>query len=670
MMLPQEERIPVYTNNKNDNSKTESIKAEFCTKIIPEKAVGMDDYARRMFDSLAINNHGVFITGGKGVGKTALVKHFQYLMSNYKCPSSFYGGEIYEMDMFALSSQIKSLAEYEDRIMRMFSSIYNNTSKDKQMFLFIDNISTFISRNNINIMSAMYLENAIKLSGIHVICCCNMTDRKQLEGEYDLFRHFTEIRIKEASIDEAKEILNYKTDEICKKFNVTISKDIADRIVTLSDKYIKNEFLMPKKAMNVFEYVAAKHVNDMRMPGNDVSQKIESAVGLRETLNEMAKSLNTNSGSIKDIIGKYNELVETETLIRDNPVYITQGDLAITDNDVYTVISDLAGVPVAKLTENDTSKLKNMETTIEAKVIGQDETITKVCKTIKRNRLGLRKKNHTIGNFLFLGSTGVGKTFLAKKISEYMFGSEESMTRLDMSEYTDEISVNKLIGAPPGYVGYGEGGVLCNAIKNNPYSVILFDEIEKAHPTIYNTILQLMDEGRITDANGNKISATNNIVIMTSNIGVKEAQNASNVVGFSANKDVKDKKDSDNRKDIINKSMKKLFSPEFLNRIDGVCHFNDLTADNLSLIFDNEIKEVADSVSELGYILDISEDVKQWIVKKSETEKLGARPLIRFIQQDIVDEVTELIINEEVGDSKTIQVEYDKKNDKLKFGRK
>lgn len=669
-MLPQEERIPIYKNNGEEDRTTQGVKAEFCRKVLPEKAIGMDDYARRMFDSLAIGNHGVFITGGKGVGKTALVKHLQYLMANYKCPSPFYGGEIYEMDMFALSSQIKSLAEYEDRIMRMFSSIYNNSSKEKQMFLFIDNISTFISKNNINLMSAMYLENAVKLSGIPIICCCNLNDRKQLENEYDLFRHFTEIRVKETDIEKTKDILQYKTDEVCRRFNVTISKEITDRIVTLSDKYLKNEFLMPKKAMNVLEYVAAKHVNDMRMPGNDVSQKIEIATALRENINEMAKSLNRDSGDIRDIIKKYNELVETENLIRNNPIHITQEEFGITENDVYTVISDLAGVPVAKLTESDTSKLKNMESSIEAKVIGQDETIAKVCKTIKRNRLGLRKKNHTIGNFLFLGSTGVGKTFLAKKISEYMFGSEESMTRLDMSEYTDEISVNKLIGAPPGYVGYGEGGVLCNAIKNNPYSVILFDEIEKAHPAIYNTILQLMDEGRITDANGNKISATNNIVIMTSNIGVKEAQNAANLVGFSVNASETEKKNSEHRKDIINKSMKKLFSPEFLNRIDGVCHFNDLNTDNLSLIFDNEIKEVVDSVSELGYILDISKDVKNWIVEKSEKEKLGARPLIRFIQQDIVDEVTELIINEEVGESKTIQVKYDEKNDKLKFGRK
>jgi len=666
MNLPQEEQIPVY---EEDNRKRGggTLKAEFCNRLIGERAVNMDEYARRMFDSLGVKNHGVFITGGRGVGKTALVKHFQYLISNYRCPSIYYGGEVFEMDMYKLSSQIKSLAEYEERIMRMFASIGTNTTKDKPLFLFIDSVNLFVSKNNINLMTSLYLENAVK-AGIRVICCCNLNERKQLESEYDLFRHFTEIRIKEPSAEETKQILREKTEEICKRYNLSVSESITDRIVTLSDKYIKSDFLMPKKAINVFEYAAAKHNNDLCMPCDDVIGKIDSTVKLRAELNDMAKSLNKNGSDMNDLIRKYTELTDTESLIRNNNRTIGREDRVLTENDVFSAISDIAGVPVAKMTESDTSKLKNMEGEIESKVIGQDNTVAKVCKTIKRNRLGLRKKNHTIGNFLFLGSTGVGKTFLAKKISEYMFGSEEAMTRLDMSEYTDEISVNKLIGAPPGYVGYGEGGVLCNAIKNNPYSVILFDEIEKAHPTIYNTILQLMDEGRITDANGNRISATNNIVIMTSNIGVKEAQNAAKVVGFSASREVKEQKDSENRKDIIGKSMRRLFSPEFLNRIDGVCYFNDLNSDNLSLIFDNEIKEVAESVSELGYILDISQDVKDWIVKKSETEKLGARPLIRFIQQDIVDEVTELIINEEVGEDKTIAVRYDKENDKLTFG--
>lgn len=667
MELPQEERIPVYSTGEKQQKSSSPLKAEFCNKVIGEQAVNMDAYARRMFDALAIGRHGVFITGGKGVGKTALVKHFQYLIANYKCPNLFYGGEVFEMDMFALSSQIKSLAEYEDRIMRMFASISNNATKEHPLFLFIDSVNTFVAKNSINLMTSIYLENAVK-AGIPVICCCNLSERKQLESEYDLFRHFTEIQVKEPSLDETKEILRAKSEALCERYNITVNDTITDRIATLSDKYIKSNFLMPKKAISVFEYAAAKHNNDLRMPCDDVVGKIDNAAKLRAEVNDMAKSLNTKKTAMHDLINKYRELTDTEALIRNNTHKIGCESRVLSENDIYAAISDIAGVPVAKMTESDTSKLKNMENSIEAKVIGQNETVAKVCKTIKRNRLGLRKKNHTIGNFLFLGSTGVGKTFLAKKISEYMFGSEEAMTRLDMSEYTDEISVNKLIGAPPGYVGYGEGGVLCNAIKNNPYSVILFDEIEKAHPTIYNTILQLMDEGRITDANGNRISATNNIVIMTSNIGVKEAQNASNVVGFSANKDVKDKKDSDNRKDIIGKSMRRLFSPEFLNRIDGVCYFNDLNGDNLSIIFDNEIKEVVDSVSELGYKLDITPEVKDWIVKKSETEKLGARPLIRFIQQDIVDEVTELIINEQVGDDKTIFVRYDKENDKLTFG--
>jgi len=654
-MLPEKKTVNVYKNNNNIG-----INIEYCTPLKSEQALFMDKYAERVFDALTTKNHGVLITGGRGVGKTTLVKYVQYLISNYKCPKSFFGAKIYEMSQLALGYCIKSIAEYEERINEMFGNIIDSSNSGHNVILFIDSINSFVSDNNINAMTSMHLEHAIKCN-IPIICCCGTNEKKSIDSKYDLFRHFTEIKIKEPVIDDVKTIVKEKSEELAKTYHTVVTPDMTDKVVMLSDKYVKNGFCMPKKAISILENTIVRHANSIRTSDSSLSKKIDKINVLKKE-HETSLANAKNGGDLNNLLDKIKELQNLETFVNEHANTITQEDLVLTDDDIYTVISDVAGVPVAKLTESDTSKLKNMIPALSAKVIGQDETISKVCKTVKRNRLGLRKKNHTIGNFIFIGSTGVGKTFLAKKLAEYMFGSEESLIRLDMSEYTDEISVNKLIGAPPGYVGYGEGGVLCNAIKNNPYSVVLFDEIEKAHPAIFNTILQLMDEGRITDSNGNHISATNTIVILTSNIGVKEAANAGNMIGFSGNSSDTEKRNSDNRKSIIEKSMKRLFSPEFLNRIDSICYFNDLTKENMNHIFDNEMVEVYDSIKELGFKLKLNKNVKEYIVEKSEKEKMGARALIRNIQQDIVDEITEIIINEEDTDKKNITVSMNKDN--------
>ena len=654
-MLPEKKTVNVYKNNNNIG-----INIEYCTPLKSEQALFMDKYAERVFDALTTKNHGVLITGGRGVGKTTLVKYVQYLISNYKCPKPFFGAKIYEMSQLALGYCIKSIAEYEERINEMFGNIIDSSNSGQNVILFIDSINSFVSDNNINAMTSMHLEHAIKRS-IPIICCCGTNEKKSIDSKYDLFRHFTEIKIKEPVIDDVKTIVKEKSEELAKTYHTVVTPDMTDKVVMLSDKYVKNGFCMPKKAISILENTIVRHANNIRTSDSSLSKKIDKISVLKKE-HETCLANTKDGGDLNDLLDKIKELQNLETFVNEHANTITQEDLALTDDDIYTVISDVAGVPVAKLTESDTSKLKNMIPALSAKVIGQDETISKVCKTVKRNRLGLRKKNHTIGNFIFIGSTGVGKTFFAKKLAEYMFGSEESLIRLDMSEYADEISVNKLIGAPPGYVGYGEGGVLCNAIKNNPYSVVLLDEIEKAHPAIFNTILQLMDEGRITDSNGNHISATNTIVILTSNIGVKEAANAGNMIGFSGNSIDSEKRNSDNRKSIIEKSMKRLFSPEFLNRIDNICYFNDLTKENMNHIFDNEMVEVYDSIKELGFKLKLNKNVKEHIVEKSEKEKMGARALIRNIQQDIVDEITETIINEEDTDKKNITVSMNKDN--------
>lgn len=655
--MPEGEPVKIYGDTKAENPCLKSVEGS--------ESLFFEDSARRVFDALAIPNNSVIITGGNGVGKTSLARHIQYLMNAYKCPSTFFGCTMKELVQLRLSDGIKSVSEYEERLNGVFEYIMDDPSK---RLLYIDNLAALINDNVVNILIWQHMERAVNF-GVRIVCCCNNSELKGIEGKYDLLRHFTRIHLKAQSIDNTKAILKRKLPEMNLLFKTVMDEQTSDKIVALSDKYVKNGFQMPKKALLVMEHVYARYCNRLRMPDMNVVKKTEL---LEAKKAELANELSSDSnGSLSDTmlrIMKLNEdISNTQKSITDMAVACRDiSDNVVTDDDVFSAISDMAGVPVAKLTESDVTRMKNMEGEISGKVIGQDEAVSMVCKTVKRNRLGLRKKNHTVGNFIFLGSTGVGKTFLAKKLSEYLFGSDESMVRLDMSEYSDEISVNKLIGAPPGYVGYGEGGVLCNAIKNNPYSVILFDEIEKAHPSIFNTILQLLDEGYITDANGVKISAVNTIIILTSNAGVKEAKNASASIGFAAKKEEVDKRNEENRKRIIESTVNKIFTPEFLNRIDCICYFNELGETELDKIFNNEIEEVRESLSDLGYSLSISGDAKSYIVKKSAEEKMGARALIRAIQHDISDEITDLIINECGGRNK-VSVTMDKKNNKLKF---
>ena len=655
--MPESEPVKIYGDSNKENPCLKKVEAA--------ESMFFEDYARRVFDALAIPNNNVIVTGGNGVGKTSLVKHIQHLFDTYNCPSQFFSCEIMELFQLKLSDGIKSVTDYEERLNSVFGYIMDAPEK---RILYIDNIAALINDNIVNIMIWQHIERAIKY-GVRVICCCNNNDMKGIENKYDLLRHFTRINVKPQSADNTKAILRKRLPEYNLMFRTVMDEQTADKIVMLSDKYVKNGFQMPKKCILVMEHIYARYSNRKHMPDHSVIKKTKS---LGEKQSEIDKLANDGQISLTDKLArmlKLNEDVSNLKCYIDEAVTVSDASDTpniVTDDDVYLAISDMAGVPVAKLTESDMTRMKNMEGDISKKVIGQDDAVSMVCKTVKRNRLGLRKKNHTVGNFIFLGSTGVGKTFLAKKLSEYLFGSEDSMIRLDMSEYSDEISVNKLIGAPPGYVGYGEGGVLCNAIKNNPYSVILFDEIEKAHPSIFNTILQLLDEGYITDANGVKISAVNTIIILTSNAGVKEAKNASGVIGFASAKTDMDKKNEENRKKIIESTVNRIFSPEFLNRIDCICYFNELGENELEKIFSNEIEEVRESLKDLGFSLSISGDAKSYIVKKSADEKMGARALIRAIQHDISDEITDLIIN--CGEDKNkVSITMDKKNNKLKF---
>ena len=632
-MLPEKKTVNVYKNNNNIG-----INIEYCTPLKSEQALFMDKYAERVFDALTTKKHGVLITGGRGVGKTTLVKYVQYLISNYKCPKSFFGAKIYEMSQLALGYCIKSIAEYEERINEMFGNIIDSSNSGHNVILFIDSINSFVSDNNINAMTSMHLEHAIKRS-IPIICCCGTNEKKSIDSKYDLFRHFTEIKIKEPVIDDVKTIVKEKSEELAKTYHTVVTPDMTDKVVMLSDKYVKNGFCMPKKAISILENTIVRHANNIRTSDSSLSKKIDKISVLKKE-HETCLANTKDGGDLNDLLDKIKELQNLETFVNEHTNTITQEDLALTDDDIYTVISDVAGVPVAKLTESDTSKLKNMIPALSAKVIGQDETISKVCKTVKRNRLGLRKKNHTIGNFIFIGSTGVGKTFFAKKLAEYMFGSEESLIRLDMSEYADEISVNKLIGAPPGYVGYGEGGVLCNAIKNNPYSVVLFDEIEKAHKDVFNILLQILDDGRITDGQGRTVDFKNTIIIMTSNLGSEY---------------ILEKKENAN--ELVMNDLQMTFKPEFINRIDEIIIFHSLSKEVVTHILDKIIHEIEVRLHDKRIKISLTEEAKNLIIDSAYDENFGARPIKRFVQRNIESLIANAILQDKIQYNSTITID-------------
>lgn len=657
-MLQKENPVELYDNavaSTNGKENKESFVNVYSTKVIPKECVGFNEYTEQVFDSLLKRNGSTLITGQRGVGKSALVQHVQYLINEKNCSSKFYGVEFRKVDLLHLSQNIKSLAEYEERMDGLFRGMMSKGN----VVAYIDNLYQFTVDNHVNVTTSLFVENYIK-KGLTFIACCSDEDLKGMDSKYLLLRHFTEVKIKEPSSEETVKILMANKDAFFEKYRVDISDDICEKVSALSEKYIKSSlFKMPKKAVNALEHIAAHHINKFYGVDDKTKKKLDKLAELNKEIDEILVSDSPNYGRLIELEGMCDELNQSISL--DKKVALPT---KIEDGCVYDVISNLAKVPVAKLTESDNERLKNMESSLKSIVIGQDETIAKICKTIKRNRLGLRKNNHTIGNFMFVGPTGVGKTMLAKELTKYMFGNYESIIRLDMSEYIDEISVNKLIGAPPGYVGYGDGGVLCNAIKKNPYSVVLFDEIEKAHPSVFNTLLQLLDEGHITDSNGNKISAMNCVIIMTSNIGVKEASN-SRLVGFSTNQEDEENKKTENTRNIIDKTIKRDFSPEFINRLDSICYFNDLKRETINKIFDNEIKEVCNDLKKIGHTINVTPSAKKYIVEKSEKEHMGARPLIRIIQQEIVDEITDMIIN---GDKReNISVSYDKKNNKIKL---
>jgi ATP-dependent Clp protease ATP-binding subunit ClpC len=456
------------------------------------------------------------------------------------------------------------------------------------------------------------------------------------DGFPSLLDYFTVIKLRDLTVEETSEIILDQKSSFEDKFKLKLPEGFEDTISTNADRYIKDK-AMPGKAENLLDEVCSYIFNKYN-DDSDVKNILDEISNKKLELSEFIDSNDYNYA-----VALSEEIVELEQRVEEHKY--KRKKTKVTNTDLLEAIGSILGVRMSKLDKDQTQFLKEMPIVIKESVIGQNETVDRVVKNIRRNRLGLRKSKHSAGNFIFIGSTGVGKTHLAKQLAKYLYGSEDEMLRFDMSEYQSEIDVAKLLGSAPGYVGFKESGLLVKGLDKKPESVILFDEIEKAHPRIYDVLLQLLDEGFITGSDGKKRDATKCLIIFTSNIGVKSAKEMSSPFGFTTDVDkAKDQK----KEGIIRKALNKRFSPEFLNRLDGICYFNSLDKETLTKILYKELEEMNVNIKSItGKEVRITKNVEEWLLDKVESEDNGARPIIRMLQQEIEEEIADLYIEED-----------------------
>jgi len=613
--------------------------------------IGREKEVRRISQILSRKKkNNVVIVGDAGVGKTALVEKLALLIVKGECPSNLLDKRIVCLDLTSLVAGTKYRGQFEERIKGILIELQDN----RDVIIFIDELHTMVGAGNAS--GSMDASNIFKpaLSRGEIQCVGSTTFddfKKYIEKDGALVRRFQKIILKEPSFSETIEILNMLKPTYEEYHKVTYGKNVIESIVLLSSKFITDR-QFPDKAIDILDELGSEKKISVKIPESieklraeieDIrerklevvkSQKYELAVKLRDEGARLSKKLDEEK----------NKWLNNKESNRD----------AITVDDVYAIVSDMTGVPISKLDTQETSNLLTLESQISNKVIGQDDAISTISRAIRRNRVGIKGTNKPIGSFIFLGATGVGKTYLAKTIAEILFGSSEKIIRIDMSEYMEKHNVSRLIGSPPGYVGYEEGGQLTEKVKNNPFCVILFDEIEKAHHDVYNIFLQILDEGHLTDSFGRKVNFTNTLIIMTSNIGSKKVSEFGKGLGFTlagSEEQLNEKKAS-----IIMKELKKHFNPEFLNRIDGAIMFNPLGKEQFKQIISIELNILIDRLKEKDYYIQFDESVQNKILELNSEEDYGARPIKRIIQNLCEDYLSDEILKGNIKQEEHIKI--------------
>ena len=573
----------------------------------------------------------VLLVGDKGCGKSSIIKGFaNKLFKKYsEC-------EIGSINYDDLCSKVSGPEDFT----HMIDSIVSIASGNDFVILNLNNLGHILNHRVYGNGGHSFLNkivNAIKDMNVKIIATATNTEFDDIEDDFPyILDFFNIIHVQELNKEETSDILDLKISKYEKDFKLNLPKNISKLVCDNADKYIKDK-PFPEKGIWLFDEVCS----NLKLKKTNCKKYYKQLEKLNKCKDSLEKALNDNDFfKCEEFNSQIESLTKKIENFRNN---VDSTD--ISESDVLEMIGDIVNVKMSGLDKNQTSFLQKMGLELKKSVIGQDETVDKITKNIIRNKLGLRKSAHSMGNFIFIGSTGVGKTHLAKQIANQLYGSEENLLRFDMSEYQSEIDVNKLIGSPPGYVGYKESGQLVKKLDKNPECVVLFDEIEKAHPKIYDVLLQLLDEGFITGSDGNKVDATKSLIIFTSNIGVRAAKEYGSPIGYSCGNstEIKNKQ----KEDIIRKSLTKRFSPEFLNRLDGVCYFNSLNRETLEKILNKEMNDMNINIKNIcGKIVELTKDVENYILDKVEKEENGARPIIRHLQQNIEEELSTMIVED------------------------
>ncbi len=600
------------------------------------------------------------LIGEPGVGKSAIAEGLALRIIKKKVSRILYNKRVVTLDLASLVAGTKYRGQFEERM----KAVMNELEKNDDIILFIDEIHTIVGAGGAtgSLDASNMFKPALARGEIQCIGATTLDEYRQyIEKDGALERRFQKVIVEPTSVEETVEILHNIKEKYEDHHNVTYTDAAIDACVKLTNRYMTDRFL-PDKAIDALDESGSRvHITNMHVPKqilelekqleevrdlkNSVvkKQKYEEAAKLRDDEKRLEKELATSQEKWEE-----DSKQQRETVSEDN---------------VADVVSMMSGIPVNRIAQTESNKLAELPTLIKGKVIGQDEAISKVAKAIQRNRAGLKDPNKPIGSFIFLGQTGVGKTQLAKILASELFDSEEALIRIDMSEYMEKFAISRLIGAPPGYVGYEEGGQLTEKVRRKPYAVVLLDEVEKAHPDVFNMLLQVLDDGYLTDSLGRKIDFRNTIIIMTSNIGARQLKDFGQGVGFGTS--AKKAQADNHQKSVIENALKKAFAPEFLNRIDDVIVFNSLEREDIHLIIDIELHKLYNRIKDLGYDLSLSDKAKDYIADKGFDKQYGARPLKRAIQKYIEDALAEEIITSKLEEGDKIYMDFDEKNEEL-----
>lgn len=602
------------------------------------------------------------LIGEPGVGKSAIAEGLALRIVQRKVSRVLFNKRIVSLDLASLVAGTKYRGQFEERMKAVMQEI----EKNKDIILFIDEIHTIIGAGGASgsLDASNMFKPALARGEMQAIGATTLDEfRQHIEKDGALERRFQKVLVEPTTPEETLQILNNIKERYEDHHSVRFSDDAIEACVKLTERYITDRHL-PDKAIDALDEVGSRvHLTNINVPKEilDVEEKIEA---LKLEKNEVIKSQQyEKAAELRDDERKLQEALESakakwEEDSKNNRVEVTETHVA-------EVVSMMSGVPVTRISESETGRLANMAEEIQDKVIGQDEAVAKVVKAIQRNRAGLKDPNKPIGSFFFLGPTGVGKTQLAKVLAKYLFDSQDSLIRIDMSEYMEKFSISRLVGAPPGYVGYEEGGQLTEKVRRKPYSIILLDEIEKAHPDVFNLLLQALDDGHMTDGLGRKIDFKNTILIMTSNIGARQLADFGSGVGFGTK--AREEQRDENAKSVIQNALRKAFAPEFLNRIDDMILFNSLKREDIHKIIDIELELLYGRINELGYTIAMTEAAKDFIVEKGYDEKFGARPLKRAIQKFIEDPLAEEIVKSNLHEGDSINMDIQKDASELKI---